>query len=109
MVRGFRGHPLWEPGGARGTGYLSPHRCDRIEEVLEQLAFPGAERPPYAIDQPAHQEGGGLIRLIRTFSTKFPQADLRFSVRDNGIGIALDRQEGLVQECKQGQTSGNRL
>ena len=34
---------------------------------------------------------------------------LQFSVRDTGIGIALDQQEGLFQEFQQAQTSGNRL
>jgi signal transduction histidine kinase/CheY-like chemotaxis protein len=34
---------------------------------------------------------------------------LQFSVRDTGIGIALDEQEGLFREFQQAQTSGNRL
>jgi two-component system sensor histidine kinase/response regulator len=34
---------------------------------------------------------------------------LQFSVRDTGIGIALDQQEGLFREFQQAQTSGNRL
>jgi two-component system sensor histidine kinase/response regulator len=34
---------------------------------------------------------------------------LQFSIRDTGIGIALDQQEGLFQEFQQAQTSGNRL
>ncbi len=34
---------------------------------------------------------------------------LQFSVRDTGIGIALDQQEGLFKEFQQAQTSGNRL
>ena len=34
---------------------------------------------------------------------------LQFSVRDTGIGIALDQQEGLFQEFQQAHTSGNRL
>src|SRR6202035_4949888 len=37
------------------------------------------------------------------------RACLRFSVRDTGIGIALDQQEGLFREFQQAQTSGNRL
>jgi signal transduction histidine kinase/CheY-like chemotaxis protein len=37
------------------------------------------------------------------------RAWLRFSIRDTGIGIALDQQEGLFQEFQQAQTSGNRL
>ena len=34
---------------------------------------------------------------------------LKFIIRDTGIGIALDQQEGLFQEFQQAQTSGNRL
>jgi signal transduction histidine kinase/CheY-like chemotaxis protein len=34
---------------------------------------------------------------------------LQFSIRDTGIGIALDQQEGLFQEFQQAQTSDNRL
>jgi signal transduction histidine kinase/CheY-like chemotaxis protein len=34
---------------------------------------------------------------------------LQFTVRDTGIGIALDQQGGLFQEFQQAQTSGNRL
>ena len=37
------------------------------------------------------------------------RACLQFSVRDTGIGIALDQQEGLFREFQQAQTSGNRL
>jgi two-component system, sensor histidine kinase and response regulator len=37
------------------------------------------------------------------------RAGLQFSIRDTGIGIALDQQEGLFQEFQQAQTSGNRL
>jgi signal transduction histidine kinase/CheY-like chemotaxis protein len=37
------------------------------------------------------------------------RAWLQFSIRDTGIGIALDQQEGLFQEFQQAQTSGNRL
>jgi signal transduction histidine kinase/CheY-like chemotaxis protein len=37
------------------------------------------------------------------------RACLQFSVRDTGIGIALDQQEGLFQEFHQAQTSGKRL
>jgi two-component system, sensor histidine kinase and response regulator len=36
-------------------------------------------------------------------------ACLQFSIRDTGIGIALDQQEGLFQEFQQAHTSGNRL
>jgi signal transduction histidine kinase/ActR/RegA family two-component response regulator len=34
---------------------------------------------------------------------------LQFSIRDTGIGIALDQQAGLFQEFQQAQTSGDRL
>ena len=34
---------------------------------------------------------------------------LQFTIRDTGIGIALDQQEGLFQEFQQAQTSDNRL
>jgi signal transduction histidine kinase/DNA-binding response OmpR family regulator len=37
------------------------------------------------------------------------RAGLQFSVRDTGIGIALDQQGGLFEEFQQAQTSGNRL
>src|SRR5271170_101030 len=37
------------------------------------------------------------------------RAHLEFSIRDTGIGIALDQQEGLFQEFQQAQTSGSRL
>ncbi len=36
-------------------------------------------------------------------------ACLQFSVRDTGIGIALDQQGGLFEEFQQAQTSGKRL
>ena len=34
---------------------------------------------------------------------------LQFSIRDTGIGIALDQQDGLFQEFQQAHTSGHRL
>jgi signal transduction histidine kinase/CheY-like chemotaxis protein len=37
------------------------------------------------------------------------RAGLQFSVRDTGIGIALDQQDRLFQEFQQAQTSGKRL
>jgi signal transduction histidine kinase/CheY-like chemotaxis protein len=37
------------------------------------------------------------------------RAWLQFSIRDTGIGIALDQQEALFQEFQQAQTSGKRL
>jgi signal transduction histidine kinase/CheY-like chemotaxis protein len=37
------------------------------------------------------------------------RACLQFSIRDTGIGIALDQQDGLFQEFQQAQTSGERL
>jgi signal transduction histidine kinase/CheY-like chemotaxis protein len=37
------------------------------------------------------------------------RACLQFSIRDTGVGIALDQQQGLFQEFQQAQPSGNRL
>jgi signal transduction histidine kinase/CheY-like chemotaxis protein len=37
------------------------------------------------------------------------RACLQFCIRDTGIGIALDQQEGLFQEFQQAQTSDNRI
>jgi signal transduction histidine kinase/CheY-like chemotaxis protein len=37
------------------------------------------------------------------------RACLQFSIRDTGIGIALDQQEGLFQEFQQAQASSSRL
>ncbi len=37
------------------------------------------------------------------------RACLQFSIRDTGIGIALDQQKGLFQEFQQAQASGRRL
>jgi signal transduction histidine kinase/CheY-like chemotaxis protein len=37
------------------------------------------------------------------------RACLQFSIRDTGVGIALDQQKGLFQEFRQAQTAGNRL
>jgi signal transduction histidine kinase/CheY-like chemotaxis protein len=37
------------------------------------------------------------------------RACLQFFIRDTGVGIALDQQEGLFQEFQQAQTSGKRL
>jgi signal transduction histidine kinase/DNA-binding response OmpR family regulator len=37
------------------------------------------------------------------------RAGVQFSIRDTGIGIALDQQGGLFQEFQQAQTSGKRL
>ena len=37
------------------------------------------------------------------------RACLEFSIRDTGIGIALDQQEGLFQEFQQAHTAGRRL
>jgi signal transduction histidine kinase len=37
------------------------------------------------------------------------RAGLQFSIRDTGIGIALEEQEGLFQEFQQAHTSGRQL
>jgi signal transduction histidine kinase/ActR/RegA family two-component response regulator len=42
-------------------------------------------------------------------SVKDDRACLQFIIRDTGIGIALDQQDGLFQEFQQAHTSGNRL
>ena len=45
--------------------------------------------------------------LVKTVTNG--RACLQFSIRDTGIGIALDQQGGLFQEFQQAQTSGKRL
>jgi signal transduction histidine kinase/CheY-like chemotaxis protein len=52
----------------------------------------------------------GEIRVeVSVESVTLDRACLEFSVRDTGIGIALDQQEGLFQEFQQAHTSGRRL
>jgi signal transduction histidine kinase/DNA-binding response OmpR family regulator len=112
------------------------HLPSVVKDVLRSLAFPahqkGLELAVYiAPDVPADligdpiRLGQVLINLVGN-AIKFTEhgevcvdvsveavtngrACLRFSVRDTGIGIALDQQGGLFQEFQQAQTSGNRL
>jgi signal transduction histidine kinase/CheY-like chemotaxis protein len=52
----------------------------------------------------------GEVRVdVSVDSVTNGRAGLRFSIRDTGIGIALDQQEGLFQEFQQAHTSGRRL
>jgi signal transduction histidine kinase/ActR/RegA family two-component response regulator len=52
----------------------------------------------------------GEVRVdVSVQSVKNDRACLQFSIRDTGIGIALDQQEGLFQEFQQAHTSGRRL
>ncbi len=54
-------------------------------------------------------EHGEVCVDVSVQAVKNDRAWLEFSIRDTGIGIALDQQEGLFQEFQQAQTSGNRL
>jgi signal transduction histidine kinase/CheY-like chemotaxis protein len=52
----------------------------------------------------------GEVRVdVSVESVTKERAGLQFSVRDTGIGIALDQQEGLFHEFQQAHTSGRRL
>jgi signal transduction histidine kinase/CheY-like chemotaxis protein len=52
----------------------------------------------------------GEVRVdVCVESVTSDRAGLQFSIRDTGIGIALDQQEGLFQEFQQAHTSGRRL
>jgi CheY-like chemotaxis protein len=52
----------------------------------------------------------GEVRVdVSAESVTNERACLQFSIRDTGIGIALDQQEGLFQEFQQAHTSGRRL
>jgi CheY-like chemotaxis protein len=49
----------------------------------------------------------GEVRVdVSVKSVTNDRAGLQFSIRDTGIGIALDQQEGLFQEFQQAHTSG---
>ena len=54
-------------------------------------------------------ERGEVCVDVSVESVTNDRACLQFIIRDTGIGIALDQQEGLFQEFQQAQTSGNRL
>jgi two-component system, sensor histidine kinase and response regulator len=52
----------------------------------------------------------GDVRVdVSVESIAHDRAGLQFSIRDTGVGIALDQQEGLFQEFQQAHTSGRRL
>jgi CheY-like chemotaxis protein len=52
----------------------------------------------------------GEVRVdVSAESVTNERAGLQVSIRDTGIGIALDQQEGLFQEFQQAHTSGRRL
>ncbi len=112
------------------------HLPSVVKEVLRSLALPAHQKGleltvHIAPDVPADLTGDPirlgqvLINLVGN-AIKFTEygevcvdvstggiannrAWLQFSIRDTGIGIALDQQEGLFQEFQQAQTSGNRL
>ncbi len=112
------------------------HLPSVVKDVLRSLAFPAHQKGlelavHIAPDVPADLTGDPirlgqvLINLVGN-AIKFTEhgevcvdvsveavtndrAGLQFSIRDTGIGIALDQQEGLFQEFQQAQTSGNRL
>jgi signal transduction histidine kinase/CheY-like chemotaxis protein len=54
-------------------------------------------------------EHGEVCVDVSVESVTNDRACLQFSIRDTGIGIALDQQEGLFQEFQQAHTSDNRL
>ena len=54
-------------------------------------------------------ERGEVCVDVSVESVTNDRSCLKFIIRDSGIGIALDQQEGLFQEFQQAQTSGNRL
>ena len=112
------------------------HLLNVIKDVLRSLAFAahqkGLELTVHIVpDVPADLTGDPvrlgqvLINLVGN-AIKFTdhgevcvevslkavmngRAGVQFSIRDTGIGIALDQQGGLFQEFQQAQTSGTRL
>ncbi|MEA2543966.1 MAG: two-component system, sensor histidine kinase and response regulator [Acidobacteriaceae bacterium] len=54
-------------------------------------------------------ERGEVHLDVSVESVTHDRACLQFSIRDTGIGIALEQQEGLFQEFQQAHTSGRRL
>jgi signal transduction histidine kinase/ActR/RegA family two-component response regulator len=54
-------------------------------------------------------EHGDVSVFVSLKSLTNNRACLQFSVRDTGIGIALDQQDDLFQEFQRAQTSGTRL
>jgi CheY-like chemotaxis protein len=112
------------------------HLPGLIKDVLRSFAFPAHQKGLELIvhiapDVPADLTGDPirlsqvLINLVGN-AIKFTEhgevcvdvslqavtngrAGLQFSIRDTGIGIALDQQGALFQQFQQAHTSGNRL
>ncbi len=107
-----------------------------VKDVLRSLAFAAHQKGleltvHIALDVPADLTGdpirlgqvlinvvGNAIKFtehgevcvdVSLESVTNDRACLQFIIRDTGIGIALDQQEGLFQEFQRAQTSGNRL
>ena len=112
------------------------HLPSVVEDVLRSLAFAARQKGleltvRVAPDVPADLTGdpirlgqvlinvvGNAIKFtecgevcvdVSVESVTNDRSCLKFIIRDSGIGIALDQQEGLFQEFQQAQTSGNRL
>ena len=112
------------------------HLPSVVKDVLRSLAFPAHQKGPelavhIAPDVPADLTGDpirlgqvlinlvgnaikftehGEVRLdVSLESVTNDRVCLQFIIRDTGIGIALDQQEGLFQEFHQAHTSGHRL
>jgi signal transduction histidine kinase/DNA-binding response OmpR family regulator len=112
------------------------HLSSLVKDVMRSFAFPAHQKGlelavHIAPDVPADLTGDPvrlsqvLINLVGN-AIKFTEhgevcvdisleavtngrACLQFSIRDTGIGIALDQQGALFQEFQQAHTSGNRL
>jgi signal transduction histidine kinase len=112
------------------------HLPSVVKDVLRSLAFPAHHKGPelalhIAPDVPADLTGdpvrlgqvlinlvGNAIKFtehgevhvdVSVESVTNDRVCLQFIIRDTGIGIALDQQEGLFQEFQQAHTSGHRL
>lgn len=112
------------------------HLPSVVKDVLRSLAFPAHQKGPelavhIAPDVPSDLTGDptrlgqvlinlvgnaikftehGEVRLdVSVESVTNDRVCLQFIIRDTGIGIALDQQEGLFQEFHQAHTSGHRL
>jgi signal transduction histidine kinase/CheY-like chemotaxis protein len=112
------------------------HLPSVVKEVLRNLALPAHQKglelvvhiapevPPDLIGDPIRlaqvlinlvgnaikfTEHGEVSIDVSVEAVSNGRTWLQFSVRDTGIGIALDQQAGLFQEFQQAQTSGHRL